>query len=118
MLSMLDVAVACGLPLGPLLDSCLRAVARWQVSATVHDSILVSKNSAGQRGGCRAAAYGWIHKWLLAASHYATLHKLLQTRAHSPTCKVVCRHLGWRTLRQASCNDYVSTTKVLLCAGD
>jgi hypothetical protein len=33
MLSMLQVAVGCNLPLGPLLDSCLRAVARWQVGA-------------------------------------------------------------------------------------
>jgi hypothetical protein len=33
MLSMLELAVACSLPLGPLLDSCLRAVARWQVRA-------------------------------------------------------------------------------------
>lgn len=38
MLSMLAVADTCGLPLDPLLDSCLRAVARWQVRAAAAGS--------------------------------------------------------------------------------
>jgi hypothetical protein len=42
MLSMLAVADACQLPLDPLLDSCLRAVARWQV----HSSSLSSSSSS------------------------------------------------------------------------
>eukprot|EP00878_Enallax_costatus_P009586 GHUV01010016.1.p1 GENE.GHUV01010016.1~~GHUV01010016.1.p1 ORF type:complete len:838 (+),score=275.45 GHUV01010016.1:487-3000(+) len=32
MLRLLDVSVRCGLPLDPLADSCLKAVARWQVT--------------------------------------------------------------------------------------